>query len=315
MTATHPLKLVVVLKQIRYSGDNIGNDLAFAFEVNGTISSFEQKIAAGKSRSVDKILWKAPAMEGDKVTFQVNAIVTEQDLVFSDIGQAEITFAYDVTQTGAKKLELQVAVEARGEGKRTAIFSLHIETAIREMNYSRFDETLTYMYQELITNAQSGDLQTIKEFLSDDNILAARLLWFILVRSGGKWDHKPKLERKLGLKTSSDYYFPVRGAPEYEWFYDIWSNIHFGFVGRAAGFEATTLQDYAGSGLPGAGKNDEGDVLSVQIGIDLWDKHQLSLLQFQMQDAILSHLHDYLSIQQQHPEVKVVIDWIDGNLQ
>jgi hypothetical protein len=74
MTPTHPLRLVVVLKQIRYSGDNIGNDLAFAFEVNGAISSFEQKIAAGKSRSVDKILWKAPAMEGDEVTFQVNAI-------------------------------------------------------------------------------------------------------------------------------------------------------------------------------------------------------------------------------------------------
>jgi len=189
-----------------------------------------------------------------------------------------------------------------------------IEAAIKDFDYSRFDQALLYMYKELTVNAQSKDVQSIKDALSTGDTLLARTLWFSLVRSGAKWDHKPKLEKKLGLKNPPDYYFPIRDDAEHEWYYDIWSNIHYGFVGRAAGFTSQTLQDYAASGLPGAGKNDAGDVLSVQIGIDLWDEYQLTLTQDQLHEAIVSHLQDYLDIQEANPNIAVIIDWVDGNL-
>jgi len=309
--ATESLKLVVLLKQISYSGGNIGNDLAFGFDVNGVYVFLNQKIDAGKTKTVDKILWNSSAKEGDKVSFSISGVVTEEDLIWSDVGQGNTSFTFEVAQAGMMSHSFQVDVK---EGKKIATFSFKIEAAIKDFDYSRFDQTLTYMHQELITNAKSKDVQSIQNALSKGDTLLARTLWFSLVRSGAKWDHKPILETKLKLKTPPDYYFPIRDDVEHEWYYDIWSNIHYGFVGRAAGFSAQTLQDYAASGLPGAGKNDEGDVLSVQIGIDLWGEYQLALTQEQLHEAIISHIQDYLNIQQNNSDVNIVIDWVDGNL-
>lgn len=302
---TKSLKLVASLKKIDYSGDNIGNDLTFGFEVNGDFTFLEQKINAGKSQSINRILYRLPVTEGEKVDFAISVVVTEQDLIFDDIGQGNSAFTFDVTQAGVKNHVFQIEVEER---KKKAVFSFHVEAAIKDFDFTRFDQALAYMYQELTVNAQSKEVQFIKDALASGNDLLARTLWANLVFYGGKWNHKPILEKKLGLKTPSDYWFPIRGDNEYEWYYDIWSNIHYGFVGRSIGFDAQTLQDYAASGYPGVGKHDEGDVLSMQIGIDLWDANQVALTELQLHDAILSHLQDYLDIRQADPKVNVVID-------
>lgn len=308
---TTQLKLVVSVKQISYSGGHIGNDLTFGFDVKGKYTLLEQKIKAETTQVVDKVLWKSPVQEGDKLTLPISVVVTEQDLIQSDTGQGQTVFSFEIPKSGIKSHSFQMDVIER---KKTATFSFLIEAAIKDFDYLRFDTTLPYMYRELIVNAQSKDVESIKNALLNGKTLLARTLWFSLVRSGAKWDHKPKLEKKLDLETPPDYYFPIRDDTEHEWYYDIWLNIHYGFVGRAAGFSAQTLQDYAASGLPGAGKNDDGDVLSVQIGIDLWDEYQLTLTQDQLHDAIVSHLQNYLDIQTANPDITVVIDWADGNL-
>ncbi len=41
-------KLFASLKQIRYSGENIGSDLSFAFEANGKTDFFKRKIRLGQ---------------------------------------------------------------------------------------------------------------------------------------------------------------------------------------------------------------------------------------------------------------------------
>jgi len=305
-----PLKFAVTLKQIDYSGDNIGDDLTFGFDVNGEYTFIDQKISAGKSQVIDKVLFRLPVHEADKISFKVSVVVTEQDMIFDDVGQGTASLSFDATQS-AIIYGFQVNVKERNN---TATFSFKIEAAIKNFDFSRFDKTLTYMYQELIVNAQSKEAQAVHSVLSIRETMLARTAWASLVRTGGKWDHKPILEKKLELKTPPDYWFPIRDDNEHEWSYDIWSNIHYGFVGRSIGFDAQTLHYYAESGYPGAGKSDEGDVLSVQIGIDLWDKYQLALTQEQLHEAIVSHLQDYLNIRQVNPKVNVVIDWVDGNL-
>jgi hypothetical protein len=47
---TKPLKLIVVLKKIDYTGGNIGNDLTFGLEVNKEFTFLEQKLAREKVR-------------------------------------------------------------------------------------------------------------------------------------------------------------------------------------------------------------------------------------------------------------------------
>ena len=95
----------------------------------------------------------------------------------------------------------------------------------------------------------------------------------------------------LRLKADNDYYFPIRGDSQHEYYYDIWSNIHYGYVGTAVGFDRNTLQ--AGSfgndllkGLNPFGLS--SDEVSIDIGIDLWEEYKFDLTAEQLRDEIVS---------------------------
>jgi len=189
--------------------------------------------------------------------------------------------------------------------------------------YERFDKTLAYMYQEMITNAQSGEAERISTWLQlscvpqanqySSNLIAALYTWSVMVRTGGPWDHKWKLDSMLELGKTNDYFFPIRGDLEYEYYYDIWSNIHYGYVGRAIGFDSMTLQYGANLGDYFVGRNDAGDVLNTQIGIDLWDSDRLNLTPQRLHQVILEHKNEYLRIQREENDgTLVLIPWTNG---
>jgi len=74
-------------------------------------------------------------------------------------------------------------------------------------------------------------------------------LWTERVGQNRPWDHKPIINRKFnGVRHKQG---------QHTYFYDIWSNIHYGYVGTAAGFSENLLLD--GAGLE-------------QIGSDSWRK-------------------------------------------
>lgn len=103
-------------------------------------------------------------------------------------------------------------------------------------------------------------------------------MWKNIVCSECPWDHKPQLDKLLDLGAThpprdGDYYFPIPGGNDpgpsgikYEYFYDIWSNIHYGYVGNAVGIDWFTLQ----AGAAGASRTDRSDINAVSIGFDLW---------------------------------------------
>jgi hypothetical protein len=182
--------------------------------------------------------------------------------------------------------------------------------AQQSISYQRFDTTLAYMHDEMITNSHSETTRMIKSLLDaalhpgifsgdpGQYIIAATAAWVMKVRSGGPWDHKPKLAQMLGLKQDNDYFFPIRGDTDHEYYYDIWSNIHFGFVGTAAGWSARDLQEGAAFADALVGRNDPVDVITVQIGIDLWNKYGDKMSPSNLHQAILSHQADLLAAQQ-----------------
>jgi len=63
-------------------------------------------------------------------------------------------------------------------------------------------------------------------------------IWTERVGQNRPWDHKPKLQALF----SSVWH--KQGA--YSYFYDIWSNIHYGYIGIIAGFSESILLDGAG---------------------------------------------------------------------
>lgn len=113
------------------------------------------------------------------------------------------------------------------------------------------------------------------------------------------------------LSYSDDFFFPIIGDTAHEYFYDIWSNIHYGYVGRAAGFDSNTLQ--TGAGLGGiAGANDAADVLSVSIGTSLWETYGFDLPPSAISQAILSNTSNYLKLRLENREILAIIDTTNG---
>ena len=121
----------------------------------------------------------------------------------------------------------------------------------------------------------------------------AYALWAAKVAPGGDWDHKPVIEDDFPTGKS----LLLHKYQGFDYFYDIWSNIHYGYVGIAVGFTAREL--LGGAGLAQFGDDIAGNIVrgrrpspqhhpsngpwpnsaddiqdhtSIQLGIDLWSE-------------------------------------------
>ncbi|RMM06959.1 hypothetical protein APX70_04199, partial [Pseudomonas syringae pv. maculicola] len=111
------------------------------------------------------------------------------------------------------------------------------------------------------------------------------------------WDHKPIIRRTIGGIWHKQ--------GKYDYFYDIWSNVHYGYVGMAGGLSESVLLDGAGAEqiisdagrkvdevftkpkaqweLPGPNRSgdvdglrawdDAPDRISISIGVKLYQQH------------------------------------------
>jgi hypothetical protein len=133
----------------------------------------------------------------------------------------------------------------------------------------RFNRAVEYVTDEMNVN-EAVARDTILQLILAGNRPLALLEWARRVRPGGDWDHKPKLRDLFGMSLDREetLYMDVPSG-ESEIFYDVWSNIHYGYVGTLAGFTRTELQEGAALSDGVAGVNDPGDVLTIDIGIDL----------------------------------------------
>jgi Bacterial toxin 44 len=115
---------------------------------------------------------------------------------------------------------------------------------------------------------------------------AAYMAWGIQVMQGAPWDHKPHIRRTFNPRRApGEQVWHAHGRIEY--FYDVWSNIHYGYVGMACAFSEDALLD--GAGLEQIGSDlarlqlpgrrfgsgmrhfdDPADQASIQMGIRLY---------------------------------------------
>lgn len=125
---------------------------------------------------------------------------------------------------------------------------------------------------------------------------AAYAWWAERVGPGCWWDHKWRIKEWL-IRQGGEKAFN-RGwhkYGQYDYFYDIWSNIHYGYVGMAVGFSSAELINGAGVAQAGhdavraigalkrptmqqhpengpwpASADDVPDHISIMLGIDLY---------------------------------------------
>lgn len=255
-----------------------------------------------------------------------------QDETNAAVRSAKTPVKYDNDNTFGHIVDTVVKAAQTAVKTATAAALKPTDPAAPQQNisYDRFDKTLDYMFNEMKTNIGSDTVKNIKSQLDyadhlmhpkstwerilnglgganpADHINSALISWGLKVRPGGDWDHKPKLDKMLDLGKDKDYYFPIRGDDKHEVFYDIWSNIHYGYVGSAAGFDGKTLQDGASVADGIAGRNDKVDEVTVQIGIDMWNKYGANLTKEQFHQEILNRLPDIIKAQESQDSHQVI---------
>ena len=109
--------------------------------------------------------------------------------------------------------------------------------------------------------------------------------WITMVDTGKPWDHKPKITNRfkavaveryteLGNYTRSHYH----KYHYHDYYFDVWSNIHFGFVGKYCGFSdlfllfgSNTQQMITNlKNLDFFQGDTPADKVSIQLGINLY---------------------------------------------
>lgn len=108
--------------------------------------------------------------------------------------------------------------------------------------HSWINEVIEYINTEMLKNLTSNDVSTIRERLNSLKpwkIVDAYSLWYEKVKTGADWDHKKQIVDTFGNWSGDLYMFTL-----YQ--FDIWSNIHYGYIGRACGFSEWMLTSGAG---------------------------------------------------------------------
>lgn len=83
--------------------------------------------------------------------------------------------------------------------------------------------------------------------------IAALMSWGLLVRQDGEWDHKPKIAKRFNSANPTGLQHWHLYTDNILYYYDVWSNLHYGYVGNACGFSDSVLLD--GAGLEQIGSN------------------------------------------------------------
>nr|WP_244298071.1 polymorphic toxin type 44 domain-containing protein [Streptomyces griseoflavus] len=123
------------------------------------------------------------------------------------------------------------------------------------------------------------------------------MIWIEQVRNDSVWDHKTILREQLPVENRDGIccYNKVPGM-DADVYYDVWSNVHYGYVGAASGLDQDLLEFGASPGLnvpgmeslPLVGASDPGDEVTVRMGIDLWNKYGADLTQEQFHSEMLN---------------------------
>ena len=165
---------------------------------------------------------------------------------------------------------------------------------------SQTERVASFIALEMRKNVTSGILQQIKQsnhgrqgspFTRVAGI-SALIRWKNMVGNEKPWDYKPYIRKTYGqwsYDASTNTHFN----------FDIWSNIHYGYIGNSVGFSKWILKSGAGYAQLSARNNPENywkrrlnkigdsdfliafddpkDQVAIEVGMFLWDKHQLNI--------------------------------------
>lgn len=173
----------------------------------------------------------------------------------------------------------------------------------RQIYDANYYDTTAY-YQERENAPWYTKLSGQKTYIEKKAVqkLWAYTLFADIIGPNRPWDHKPHFIATLKAKGIFNSGWQKYG--EFDYYFDIWSNIHYGYVGVALGFSTAelinsaglaqalldsynaladmrwpTMQDHPANGSWPASADDVPDHISIKLGCDLYTQaqpHQLT---------------------------------------
>jgi RHS repeat-associated protein len=174
-----------------------------------------------------------------------------------------------------------------------------------------FNAAAKLFYHPRYFPVQEPISQATAQFVWASQVLDARLKKYVgpFAPLIGNWDHKPILTNKIDSpvpEIAETGQWSTVGDLQYR--FDIWSNIHYGYVGRAANFTGNELINGAGveqigsdiynKNTPSRSSNaptwraswdDPSDTAAIQIGIDMWNRYGLTVTTADLYLAVLEN--------------------------
>ena len=122
--------LIAKLKRIIYSGENIGDDLNFQFNVKGHVIDLKSKISCGQRKSFNKVIFRGN-VTGSSVRLPISVGITEEDTVFDDTGSGSSSFNVQLQESEPQTHSFNANVIASGGDKgKTATFTFMMEADV-----------------------------------------------------------------------------------------------------------------------------------------------------------------------------------------
>lgn len=123
--------------KMKYGGDSIGDDIRVEIEALGKFLRVDKKIKIGTTAEINREVGR---FETDQKSFKFNTqiVVIEKDLLFNDIGQANLEIKIDATnaqpQQFSRKIEIKETRSIFGKiwGKKIAVFEIILEAIVSD---------------------------------------------------------------------------------------------------------------------------------------------------------------------------------------
>ena len=184
--------------------------------------------------------------------------------------------------------------------KNTQNISTNKEKTETDCSYTPLEKVVAFIHKRMLENLKSETVSYIRnkfEFWQWENFLIpfkyeadmiqAYYQWYIKVKNGADWDYKEDITEEFGSWACDKNNKIIYN-------FDIWSNIHYGYIGLATGFPKWDL--LAGAGVAQARANtvpdgywkrrlevlgdadflaafdDPKDQEAIKIGFNLWEE-------------------------------------------
>lgn len=122
--------LSITLKQIKYSGDNMGRELKFKLKVGDQVANISIRLPRGESRSFDKVIFQKTSKE-KIIILPIAAEIRETSERHIDFGSGTSRFKIQLKEERIQKHIFGVEVKGSGREKgKTAIFTFVLEASV-----------------------------------------------------------------------------------------------------------------------------------------------------------------------------------------